>query len=174
MNENQNVLSNNIKYLRKKLGLNQEQLAKALAIKRSNIAAYEAKNVEPRLRTLLGMSELFDVDLSTFIQTKLNDETDIQKLKKPNTAAHNANNDLRLKTTINIDSFVDKSVKIKKILIGLKSFHQFRKQNRERNSFEKEKIFSDIDNFIMLMEHLLLDNENLIKFLTAQSQDHQT
>jgi len=170
MSEKQNLLASNIKYLRKKLGYNQEQLAKALTINRSNIAAYEAKNVEPRLRVILEMSELFNIDLRTFLQTKIEDETDLSKIKKSKKEDQNINNKARLETKINVNAFVDKSVKIKKILVGLKSFHQFRRNNLKESTPEQENILSDIDNFIMLMEHLLLNNENLLKFLQAQNK----
>jgi len=172
MKEEQNQLSNNIKYLRKKLGYNQEQLAKALTINRSNIAAYEAKNVEPRLRIILMMSELFDVDLRTFLQTKIDDNVDLNDIKQSDKESK-SNGSARLKTKINLNAFVDKSVKIKKVLVGLKSFHQFRRSNLKEKTPEQEKILSDIDNFIMLMDHLLLNNENLLKFLQAENKSQQ-
>lgn len=174
MNDKQNVLSNNIKYLRKKIGYNQEQLANALSINRSNIAAYEAKNIEPRLRIILEMSKLFDVDLRTFLQTKINDKTDLDESGKGNKEVKgNIINNSGFSTKVNIDAFVDKSVKIKKILIGLKSFHQFRRNNLKDRTKEQENILSDIDNFIMLMEHLLLNNENLINILNKQYSNNQ-
>jgi len=171
MNENQSTLSNNIKYLRKKLGLNQEQLAQALTINRSNIAAYEAKNVEPRLRIILEMSKFFDVDLKSFIQTKINDDIDLNTIKHSNNQSEKPpKNDAHLNTKIELDAFLDKSVQIKKILTGLKSFHQFRRNNLKERSSEQENILSDIDNFIMLMEHLLLNNEALVKSLHVQNE----
>jgi len=170
MDDNQSVLSNNIKYLRKKLGYNQEQLAKALTINRSNIAAYETKNVEPRLRTIMEMSELFDVDIHTFIQTKLDDQVDIKKIRKSKLESKKPLKSVGLKTKINIQTFIDKSLKIKQILIGLKSFHQFRRNNLKEQTPEQENILSDIDNFIMLMEHLLMNNENLVKSLDMENR----
>ena len=55
-------LSKNLKFLRKSRQWSQEELARRLGIKRSNIAAYESKNVEPRLSLLLSMAKLFNVD----------------------------------------------------------------------------------------------------------------
>gem|GEM_PF-614144 len=173
MTKKHSVLSNNIKYLRKKLGYNQEQLAQALTINRSNIAAYEAKNVEPRLRIILEMSELFDIDLKTFLQTYIDDEIDLSKIRQSKNAGKSSQmSNTRLDTNINLDDFVEKSAKIKKILIGLKSFHQFRKNNNDERTPKEENILSDIDNFIMLMEHLLLNNENLVKSLNMEGQEN--
>jgi len=166
MEEKQSALSHNIKYLRKSKGLNQEQLAQALNIKRSNIAAYEAKNVEPRLRVILEMAKFFNINLQSFLETKMNDTSKKEVFGSSTTPSLNKHN--KIKDSINITAFVEKSIKIRKILIGFKTFHAFRRSKMTKIEPEQAKILGDIDNFIMLMEHLLLHNETMVKALSAQ------
>jgi len=61
------IVSNNIKFLRKREHLTQEQLAQKIGIKRSLIGAYEEGRADPRLNNLLKMSELFRVSVDTLI-----------------------------------------------------------------------------------------------------------
>jgi len=73
------MVDNNLKFLRKKLGYTQAQLAEKLNIKRSLIGAYEEGRAEPKLSTLVNISRLFDVSLDQFItldlsQTKFSDK----------------------------------------------------------------------------------------------------
>ncbi len=53
------MVDSNLKFLRKKNGLTQAQLAEKLNIKRSLIGAYEEGRAEPRLSTLVNISRLF-------------------------------------------------------------------------------------------------------------------
>ena len=156
------TLSNNIKFLRKVKGLSQEALAERLNIKRSNIAAYESKNVEPRLRIILEMARIFDIDVSTLIETELSQDTEYKSFHQKSAAAPTVDLKLDITENIQIETFVEKSEKIRKVLEGFKAFYNFRKNGMVVDSPEKEKIIFDIDNFIQLMEHLLSYNENVI------------
>jgi transcriptional regulator with XRE-family HTH domain len=60
-------VSENIKYLRKRNGYTQEQLAELVGIKRSLIGAYEEGRADPRLNNLVKMAEIFEVSLDALI-----------------------------------------------------------------------------------------------------------
>ena len=71
------LVSNNIKYLRKKMHLTQEQLAEKIGIKRSLLGAYEEGRADPRLNNLQKMAEIFSVTVDIMIGndiTKMSDE----------------------------------------------------------------------------------------------------
>ena len=53
------VLKLNIRYLRKKMNLSQEELANAIGLNRGNIASYESGTAEPKIANLVKMSKLF-------------------------------------------------------------------------------------------------------------------
>ena len=160
------TISHNIRFLRKKKGINQEQLAQLLNVKRSNIAAYEAKNVEPRLRIILSLAKLFNIDLEVFLQEKLSESTDYPKFdsKKPQIDSVDK---IEIYDDKAIKEFIVKSEQINKILIGFKTFYDFRKSQIKDVSHSTKKVLSDIDNFIGLMDHLLAHNETMIKTISS-------
>jgi len=169
MKERLSVLSHNIRYLRKQKGMNQEQLAFALEIKRSNIAAYEAKNVEPRLRIILELAKYFDIDLRAFLDQKIQEDTPLKGFSTVE-SDNNKVADIDL-SNISIKSFTEKSIQVRKILIGFKTFYEIRKTQIKQLSPGMERIMSDIDNFIMVMEHQLRYNEAIIKAISTIQKD---
>ena len=70
------IVSNNIKFLRKREHLTQEQLAQKIGIKRSLVGAYEEGRADPRLNNLLKMSELFKVSVDTLISRDVSNPSD--------------------------------------------------------------------------------------------------
>jgi len=166
MENNMSILSHNIKYLRKELKISQEELSKQLGIKRSNIAAYEIKNVEPRLRTILEIAKFFNINVKNLIESKITAgekyppfESDILEVNK-NVKV------LELKDNEEVGTFIDKSIKVRKILEGFKAFYSFKKNSFMNTAPGKEKLIFDIDNFIQLMEHLLTYNESVINVIS--------
>lgn len=61
------ILSNNIKFLRKKLGFTQEQFAEKIGIKRSLVGAYEEGRADPRLNNLQNMANLFGFSVDALL-----------------------------------------------------------------------------------------------------------
>ena len=64
-------LSDNIKYMRKQMGLTQAELAEKLGLKRPVIGAYEEGRAEPRLQTLTHMASFFGVNIDAIVNTDL-------------------------------------------------------------------------------------------------------
>lgn len=60
-------LSNNIAYLRKKIGLSQEGLAEKLNLSRQAIAKWENGSSEPNVSALVKMSDLFGISIDKLI-----------------------------------------------------------------------------------------------------------
>jgi transcriptional regulator with XRE-family HTH domain len=161
-------LANNIKILRKRAGLNQEQLADKLNIKRSNVAAYETKNVEPRLSIILEIARLFDISISTLLEENLTTESTFPPFETAETASDATfeKNVIDINKT-DVNSFITKSINIKKVLEGFKSFYNFRKSKLKEKTPHNQKIIFDIENFIQLMEDLIAHNEAMISMLSS-------
>ncbi|UII26960.1 helix-turn-helix domain-containing protein [Fulvivirga maritima] len=71
------LISDNIKYLRKKMGVTQEQFSEQLGIKRSLLGAYEEGRADPRISNLIKMAQLFGTSVDILINkdvSKLSDE----------------------------------------------------------------------------------------------------
>ena len=66
-----NVISKNLKFLRKYHQLTQEQFAEKLGIKRSLIGAYEEGRADPRLNNLLNISRVFNIPVDDLLRNDL-------------------------------------------------------------------------------------------------------
>ncbi len=65
------MVTANLRYLRKKAGYTQAQLAEQLDIKRSLVGAYEEGRAEPKLTTLINIARHFSVSLDELITVDL-------------------------------------------------------------------------------------------------------
>ena len=74
-----NYVKNNLKFLRKKEALTQEQLATKIGVKRAMIGAYEEGRAEPRLHTLQHLAAYFQVRLDDFVNKDLSGSSSIPK-----------------------------------------------------------------------------------------------
>src|SRR5471030_304013 len=68
------TIPSNIKYLRKKKGLTQQQFADEMDIKRSLVGAYEEERAEPKYELLKKIAIFFDISVDDFINETINDK----------------------------------------------------------------------------------------------------
>ena len=80
-----NFVASNIKFLRKQLGLSQEQFANAVEMNRGNIASYEKGTAEPSIAKLQKFSDFFNVDITSLIQEDLSKLNIVHELRKSET-----------------------------------------------------------------------------------------
>src|ERR1700744_4813085 len=67
-------ISSNIKFLRKKKGLTQQQFADQIGIKRSLVGAYEEERAEPKYDLLKNIATFFEVSIDDFINETINEK----------------------------------------------------------------------------------------------------
>ncbi len=67
-------LADNMRCLRKRVGISQEELAHRVGLNRGNIASYEKGTAEPKLCNLLRLSDFFGVSIHDFTQRDLSCE----------------------------------------------------------------------------------------------------
>lgn len=168
MAKNSTRLAQNIRYLRKTSKLSQEEFAAKLGIKRSNIAAYESKNVEPRLRVVLEIAKFFDVSVKSLINRDIENSSEVSTFNTIENSGNHNDMSLDIKDNVDVNEFIQKSMRIKKVLEGFKSFYAFKKNAMTGMSPDKEKLIFDIDNFMHLIEHLLGYNETIIQAITSK------
>ncbi len=68
------IISSNIKFLRKRKGLTQQQFADQIGIKRSLVGAYEEERAEPKYELLKNIASFFDITVDDFINDAINDK----------------------------------------------------------------------------------------------------
>lgn len=88
------TVSKNIKFLRKRERLTQEQLAEKIGIKRSLLGAYEEGRADPRLNNLLAISRVFDVSVDKLISFDISDNPD--SFKNDSLSSSSLNNNLKI------------------------------------------------------------------------------
>ncbi len=81
------IVSQNLKYLRRRSGLTQEQMAEKIGIKRSLLGAYEEGRADPRLNNLLKISEIFGIAVDNLIGIDLTQNSPTDALPKKNGGA---------------------------------------------------------------------------------------
>jgi len=67
-------ISNNLKYLRKKKGLTQQQFADSMEIKRSLVGAYEEDRAEPKYELLKKFAAFYELSMDELVNEKINDQ----------------------------------------------------------------------------------------------------
>lgn len=68
------MFSDNLKYLRKKHGETQQQLAAVLGIPRTTLTGYELGNTEPGLTVMLKLAKHYGISIEDLVNAKLSDE----------------------------------------------------------------------------------------------------
>jgi len=68
------LISSNIKFLRKKKGLTQQQFADQIGIKRSLVGAYEEERAEPKYDLLKTIASFFEITVDDFINETINEK----------------------------------------------------------------------------------------------------
>ncbi len=179
-------LSKNIRYLRNKEKWSQEELAAKLDVKRSSIAAYESKNVNPKLEFIVAFSKLFDISISDLLEKDLEHELD----KATNGSEEQAKiqvepSHVRLEhlaegpqpeDSLDIDDkesvrhFIRRSIRIRKMLEGFKAFYRFKLESLSDNGQDPGQLAADVQNFIMLMEHLVAHNESIMRAIARRQE----
>lgn len=75
-------IAGNLKYLRKKKEITQQQLADAMSVKRPVIGAYEESRAEPKAELLKGIAIFFSITVDELVSEKLSDAYFGQKKKQ--------------------------------------------------------------------------------------------
>jgi transcriptional regulator with XRE-family HTH domain len=141
-----NFLSSNLRHLRKQRKLSQQQLADALGVKRSNIAAYETKNVEPRLSLLNRIATYFSVPLADLILSDLSrlSSAQLRALRDKPTGK-----DLSRPSVQEIRHILEK---MQRAVDGFRVFYEFKREAAGKD--EAEEGSRDIDNFLVFIDHV--------------------
>lgn len=169
-----NHLAKNIRFLRKSRKWSQEELAAQLKVKRSSIAAYENKNVRPRLEFILALSRLFNVSLSDLVERDLEQYGGAAAKRKEITSAREdgrvAGEFAIRNDSGNFGQFMERSHRIRKMLEGFSVFYRIKLEHMPALSEDARRLTADIENFLLLMEHLLNYNEAVIRAVSRNAE----
>lgn len=163
------ILSKNLKLLRKSKKMSQADLAEVLDINRSNVAAYESKNVEPRLRIILEISKFFEVSINDLLERDI--ETEGTGQTDDSSENSQSSSKVVLPDEEKVQEFLNKSTQIKKVLNGFRAFYSYKIEQIDQSNDEIKKLTLDIENFLQLMDHLLQYNESVINTIMPSAEN---
>jgi transcriptional regulator with XRE-family HTH domain len=116
-------------------------------VKRSNIAAYETKNVEPRLSLLKRMADYFGVPLASFILRDLSQLSPIQ-LQSLDQQREGGVDGLSRPSVEEIRQILDK---LQRAVDGFRVFYEFKRNSGDEAAPRQT---GDIDNFLVFIDHI--------------------
>ncbi|MBR9923206.1 MAG: helix-turn-helix transcriptional regulator [Bacteroidetes bacterium] len=155
-----NFLAQNLQFLRKQRKMSQQMLAEALGLSRSNIASYENAKAEPRATMLLRICRYFDVPLAYLVDHPLdeealsNQENTRQKLDK-----------LLQSRQLDAEIFSKRSDQLRKIIEGMKAYHELKKEQLDDPSEVQQAFFKDYEYLLTVMESLVHSNDELLRLV---------
>src|ERR1035437_8789028 len=98
--------SNNIKFLRKRKGSTQDEIAISLNMKRSTLSGYENEISQPNLEALVTFSEFYNISIDTLVKADITQLSEfyLSQLEKGADAYVTGSQIRVLATTVNINN----------------------------------------------------------------------
>ncbi len=155
-------LPGNLRFLRKRLNLSQEDLSAKVGLNRGNIASYENGTAEPKICSLLKIAHVYGLSIVDLVLRDLTDETNFQLAS----------------STFQQRSARDKSVieneeksmsEIESVMVGLETCHQFRVKSLDENSpRELQAMAHKFEELYDVAQQLLSHHKDLLGFVQCR------
>ncbi len=148
-------LADNIRCLRRRMNLSQEELAGKVFLNRGNIASYENGTAEPKICNLIKFSTLFEVSMVDLIQRDLSNEEEYAD------ASSNYQTLTQQERSL-LEQFSSKAQEIEGVLRSFHTFHCFRMKNVEDMPRDMQML---VMHFEELLELSLLMQRQYVELL---------
>lgn len=153
-------LQQNLRLLRKRLKMSQEELATRVGLNRGNIASYENGTAEPKICNLLKLSSLFEVSIIDLTQKDLRDS---QALDDANEAFQQfSTSDLEL-----LQQHLLRAEELKEVVHSIHTCFSFRTRSIEDIHANKELHMAAMkfEELFEATQELLHNHHSLIDFI---------
>lgn len=155
-------LASNLRMLRKRMNLSQEELASQIGLNRGNIASYENGSAEPKICSLLKLAEIFGVSIPDLVNEDLSDDHFFQ-VASVNFQQRGA------RDKSEIEKFESQIGEIQKVIEGLHTCHQFKvKSLGDDASREVQAMAHKFEELYELSVHILQNHRELIDFVKCR------
>lgn len=151
-------LHQNLRFLRKRLNLSQEELAGKVGLNRGNIASYENGTAEPRICNLLKLSSLFGISIMDITQKDLSNGRTLER-------ANQAYQDWSSAEEAVFERFRQKSEEIKKVVEGLHACHQYKTKSFDTISKDMQVVLIHFEQLYDATQSLLCNHQTLLEYL---------
>ncbi len=159
-NDSKIFLGNNIRCLRKRMSLSQEELAFKIGLNRGNIASYEKGIAEPKICNLLKFSNFFGVSILDLTKRDLQPEDNFQKAK----AHENGLQISHLEMPI-LNEFTNRAQELKEVLESLHCYHCFKMKTLEELPKDMQMVIINFEKLFEVTQVLMDSHQELIEFI---------
>lgn len=151
-------LHQNIRALRKKLSLSQEELALRVGLNRGNIASYENGTAEPRICNLLKLSYIFNVPVTDLTHKDLSAEKGAIEIPAGSNGLQSHEPDV-------LKYFHDRADEIAQVIHSLHTCFQFKLKSLPESSPEIQAIQVHFEQLREASQSLIEDHRALLDFV---------
>ncbi len=151
-------LPGNIRALRRKLSLSQEELASLIGLNRGNIASYENGSAEPRINNLLKLCHIFGVSVIDLAQR------DLSQPGLENASDHTDRPDATQNKEL-LRQLHERAEEISKVIHSLHTCFQFKLKSIPENSPELQAIRVHFEQMREASQALITDHLALLEHL---------
>ena len=148
-------LGHNIRCLRKRLNLSQEELANHLGLNRGNIASYEKGSAEPKICNLFKLANFFKVSLVDLTRRNLQDDTTL------NSASTHFNAFSSVEAA-SLDDYENKAEELQMVMEGLHSYHNYKMKCFESLPKDMQRIVTNYEKLFELTQELMESHKQLL------------
>lgn len=159
-NQSNNIfLHQNIRCLRKKLKLSQEELAQRIGLNRGNIASYENGSAEPKICNLLKLSHLFGVSILDLTQRDLSRDEDILAASEHFQQAAVAEKEI-------LEKFLDRANELEQVIESIRTCHKFRMEAIGQLPKDLQLLEHNFDQLYDAAQMLLRNHQRLLDLVS--------
>lgn len=151
----------NIRCLRKKRNLSQEELANKIGLNRGNIASYEKGTAEPKICNLVKLSRLFEVSIIDLTQKDLRDEATLVAASNNYQKVSQGEREL-------IRQFTNRAEEFHQVINGLYTCHQFKLKSLPELPKDMQVMMANFDQLFDAAQALLHNHKALIDFIKCR------
>ncbi|NUO01498.1 MAG: helix-turn-helix transcriptional regulator [Saprospiraceae bacterium] len=154
-------LQQNLRYLRKRLEMSQEQLAEKIGLNRGNIASYENASAEPKICNLLRLSNFFGVSILDITQSDLSEDSALEKAIQAHANPYNSERETIL-------AFMKRSDEIQEVFESIHKCHEFKIKSVETLPQDMKFLLQHFEQLYDAAQTLLRQHQALLEFMKCK------
>lgn len=156
-----NYLANNLRVLRQRLDMSQQDLADRVGLNRGNIASYEAGSAEPKICNLLRISKFFSISIADLTEQDLSCEEVLQDSSDRYAQISDADREV-------LASFGEQAKKIEQFVHNMHHCYQFKAGSIAEPTRENQVLMAYIDQMHEAAIQILQQHQELIDFVRCR------
>ena len=154
-------LPHNIRCMRKRLALSQEELGLKVGLNRGNIASYEKGTAEPKICNLLKFATIFNVSIWDLTKKNLSDEDTYQK-------ALNTYREVSPEDANALKTFSQEITELREVMEGIYTCHCHKKKSLNLEDKNIQMLVGKLEHLYEVSSSLMKSHEKLLNFIKCK------